>query len=317
MKVYRKLSEFKPQAKAIVTVGTFDGVHIGHQKLLSTINDLAKAEDGESVLLTFSPHPRLVLFPEDNDLKLLSTLDERIERLRKSGLDHLIVHPFTIDFSRITAIDYVSEILVNQLGVHKLVIGYDHHFGRNREGNLEYLKKVAPECGFEIVEIPAQEIDDVNVSSTKIRKALVEGKVSLANEYLGYEYGIDGTVVNGNKIGRTMGFPTANIKPLDKYKLVPGSGVYAVLFRIDDVWYKGMANIGTRPTVTNSPKSVIEVNVFNFDGDLYGKKVRVVFVSRLRNEVKFENMAELAKQMENDADNTEMALADRSMDFMD
>lgn len=317
MKVYRKLSEFKPQSKVIATVGTFDGVHIGHQKLLSTINNLARQEDGESVLLTFSPHPRLVLFPEDNDLKLLTTLDERIERLEKSGLDHLIIHPFTIDFSRITAIDYVSEILVNQLGVHKLIIGYDHHFGRNREGNLEYLKEIAPEFEFEIVEIPAQEIDDVNVSSTKIRKALIEGKVSLANEYLGYEYGIDGIVVHGNKKGRTMGFPTANIKPLDKYKLVPGSGVYAVIFRIDDVWYKGMANIGTRPTVTNSPKSVIEVNVLNFDGDLYGKKVRVVFVRRLRDEVKFENMTELAKQMENDADNTKVALADHSMDFMD
>ena len=317
MKVYRKLSDYKPHGKAIVTVGTFDGVHVGHQKLLSTINDLAKVENGESVLLTFSPHPRLVLFPEDNDLKLLTTLDERIERLEKSGLDHLIIHPFTIDFSRITALDYVSEILVNKIGVHKLVIGYDHHFGRNREGNLEYLKKAAPEFAFDIVEIPAQEIDEVNVSSTKIRKALIDGKVGLANEYLGYEYGIDGTVVKGNKIGRTMGFPTANIKPLDKYKLVPGSGVYAVLFRIDNIWYKGMANIGTRPTVTDSPKSVIEVNVLNFDGDLYDKKVRVVFVRRLRDEVKFENMAELAKQMENDADNTKVALADHSMDFMD
>ena len=317
MKVYRKLSEFKPQSKSIVTVGTFDGVHIGHQKLLSTINNIAQVENGESILLTFSPHPRLILFPEDNDLKLLTTLDERIERLQKTGLDHLIIHPFTKDFSRITASEYVSDILVKHLGVDKLVIGYDHHFGRNREGNLEYLKKVSSDFNFDVVEIPAQEIDAVNVSSTKIRKALLEGDVDRANEFLGYEYGIDGTVVKGNKIGRTMGFPTANIKPLDKYKLVPGSGVYAVLFRIDDVWYKGMANIGTRPTVTDSPKSVIEVNVLNFDGDLYDKKVRVVFVRRLRDEVKFENMASLTKQMENDADNTKVALAGHSMDFMD
>jgi len=317
LKVYKKLSDFKPPARAIVTVGTFDGVHIGHQKLLSTINSLAKAEGGQSVLLTFSPHPRLVLFPDNNELKLLTTLDERIERLRKSGLDHLIIHPFTIDFSRISAVEYISEILVKSLGVHKLVIGYDHHFGRNREGNLEYLKNNSLDYGFEVLEIPAQEIDDVNVSSTKIRKALVNGKVALANEFLGYEYGIDGTVVKGNMIGRTLGFPTANIQPADKYKLVPGIGVYAVMFRIADMWYKGMASIGTRPTVTDSPKSVIEVHVFNFEGDLYGKIVRVIFVQRLRDEVKFENTTDLAKQMENDAENTKAVLADHTMDFMD
>lgn len=317
MKVYRKLSEFTPHTKTIVTVGTFDGVHIGHQKLLSTINNLAKEEGGESVLLTFSPHPRLVLFPDDNGLKLLSTLDERIHRLRKSGLDHLIIHPFTLDFSRISAVDYVSEILVKSLGVHKLVIGYDHHFGRNREGNLEYLKNRAHEYGFEVLEIPAQEIDDVNVSSTKIRKALAQGIVDLANEYLGYEYGLDGTVVKGNMIGRKLGFPTANIKPIDQYKLVPGSGVYAVMFRNENVWFKGMANIGTRPTVTDSQESVIEVNVFNFEGELYDRIVRVIFVQRLRDEVKFESITALAKQMENDADNAKVALADYSVDFMD
>lgn len=317
LKVYRKLSEYKPNSKAIVTVGTFDGVHIGHQKLLATINEIAKNENGESVLLTFSPHPRLVLFPDDNDLKLLTTLDERIERLRKLGLDHLIIHPFSIDFSRITALDYVRNILVSHLGVRKLIIGYDHHFGRNREGNLEYLKKAAPEHNFEVVEIPAQEIEDVNISSTKIRNALEAGNVELANQYLGYEYGLDGTVISGNKLGREMGFPTANIKPLDKYKLIPGNGVYAVYFKIEDTWFKGMANIGTRPTVTDSKKRVIEVHVFNFEGDLYDKKVRVVFAKRLRDEVKFNNMADLVKQMENDADDTKVFLANRPMDFMD
>lgn len=317
MKVYRNLSEFKSPSKAIVTVGTFDGVHVGHQKLLSTINNIAREKGGESVLLTFSPHPRLVLFPEDNDLRLLSTLEERIHRLEKSGLDHLIIHPFSIAFSRITALEYVQKILIGRLGIHNLVIGYDHHFGRNREGNLDYLKKVAPEYNFDIVEIPAQEIDDVNVSSTKIRKALEAGRVELANEYLGYEYGVDGVVVDGQHIGRTMGYPTANVKPLDKHKLIPGNGVYAVMFSFDGKWYKGMANIGSRPTVTKSPKVVIEVHVFNFDGDLYDKKVRVLFVQRLRDEVKFENMAALVKQMKNDADDTTTALADHSMDFMD
>lgn len=317
MKVYRNLSDYKPRTKAIVTVGTFDGVHVGHQKLLSTINKIAEQEEGDSVLLTFSPHPRLVLFPDDNDLKLLTTLNERIERLRKSGLNHLIIHPFSVRFSRVTALDYVSEILVDQLGVHKLVIGYDHHFGRNREGNLEYLKSIAPEYDFEVIEIPAQEIQDVNVSSTKIRTALLEGNIERATKYLGYEYGIDGSVVHGEKLGRTMGFPTANIKPDDPYKLIPGNGVYAVMLRIDDVWHKGMANIGTRPTVTESVNVVIEVHLFNFDKDIYGKKIRVVFVKRLRDEVKFENLASLAQQMENDADDTQTALADRPLDFMD
>ena len=317
LKVYRNLSDYKARAKAIVTVGTFDGVHVGHQKLLSTINRIAEQEEGESVLLTFSPHPRLVLFPDDNDLKLLTTLNERIDRLRKSGLNHLIIHPFSIRFSRITALDYVSDILVKQLGVHKLVIGYDHHFGRNREGNLEYLKNIAPQYDFEVIEIPAQEIQDVNVSSTKIRNALLEGNIERATKYLGYEYGIDGSVVAGQKIGRTMGFPTANIKPDDVYKLIPGNGVYAVMLRIDEEWHKGMANIGTRPTVTESADIVIEVHVFNFDRDIYGKKIRVIFVKRLRDELKFENLASLAQQMENDADDTKSALADRSLDFMD
>lgn len=317
MKVYRNLSDYKPRAKAIVTVGTFDGVHIGHQKLLSTINKIAEQEEGESVLLTFSPHPRLVLFPDDNDLKLLTTLNERIERLRKSGLNHLIIHPFSVRFSRITALDYVNEILVNQLGVHKLVLGYDHHFGRNREGNLEYLKGIAPDYDFEVIEIPAQEIQDVNVSSTKIRNALLEGNIERATKYLGYEYGIDGSVVRGEKLGRTMGFPTANIKPDDPYKLIPGNGVYAVMLSIGDVWHKGMANIGTRPTVTESANVVIEVHVFNFDKDIYDKKTRVVFVKRLRDEVKFESLASLAQQMANDADDTKAALADLPPDFMD
>lgn len=317
MEVYRNLAEFNIKAKAIVTVGTFDGVHIGHQKLLSTINNIAEKEQGESVLLTFSPHPRLVLFPSDNDLKLLSTLDERIERLEKSGLKHLIIHPFSIAFSRITAQDYVQQILINQLKVHKLVIGYDHHFGRNREGDLSYLKKIAPQNNFEVIEIPAQEIQDVNVSSTKIRNALLEGKVETANKYLGYEYSIDGKVVEGQRLGRTMGFPTANIEPHDPNKLIPGNGVYAVLARVDGKWYKAMANIGTRPTVTNSNEIIIEVNIFNLDQDLYGKKLRIVFVKRLRDEVKFENLASLAKQMENDALDTEIVLANRELSHLE
>ena len=292
-----------------MTVGTFDGVHIGHQKLLSTINNLAREENGESVLLTFSPHPRLVLFPDDNDLKLLSTMDEKIALLEHAGLDHLIIHPFSVEFSRITAEDYIRKILVEQIAVHKLIIGYDHHFGRNREGNLEKLKREAPEYGFEVQEISAQEIDDVNISSTKIRKALNAGHVEIANEYLGYTYGLTGKVVKGNRIGRSIGFPTANISPLDRYKLVPGNGVYAVLIKVDGVIMQGMANIGTRPTVTDSKDTVIEVHIFNTDQNLYDKDVRVYFVRHLRDEVKFENLEELSKQMINDAVDTKTVLA--------
>ncbi len=299
-----------------MTAGTFDGVHIGHQKLLSTINNLAREEKGKSVLLTFAPHPRLVLFPDDNDLKLLSTLDEKIALLDHAGLDHLIIHPFSVEFSRITAEDYIRKILVEQIGVHRLVIGYDHHFGRNREGNLEKLKREAPIYGFEVQEIPAQEIDDVNVSSTKIRKALIDGRVEIANEYLGYTYGLTGKVIKGNKIGRTIGFPTANISPTDRYKLVPGNGVYAVLIKVDGVIMQGMANIGTRPTVTDSNETQIEVHIFNTDQDLYDKEIRVYFVRHLRDEVKFENLEELSKQMVNDALDTKNVLAAGNLDLL-
>jgi riboflavin kinase/FMN adenylyltransferase len=309
LKLYRSVSEFQPEKDTVVTVGTFDGVHIGHQKILNRINELARNSGAESVLLTFFPHPRLVLFPEDNELKLLSTLDERIERLEKSGIDHLIVHPFSVDFSRITALHYVRDILVKELGVSKLVIGYDHHFGRNREGNLDQLKELAPTYGFDVEEIPAQEIDDVNVSSTKIRRVLSEGDIDRANEYLGYAYPITGTVISGERIGRSMGFPTANVKPSEAYKLVPGKGVYSVIALIDGKAYKAMANLGSRPTVSNSDERVLEVHIFNFNGDLYGKEITVTFVHRIRDEIKFESLEKLKLQLEKDAQ-----VADRRLD---
>lgn len=301
MKLYRNVSEFEPLAGTIVTVGTFDGVHVGHQIIIDRINELAKQSGSESVLLTFFPHPRLVLFPDDNELKLLSTLDERIARLEKSGIDHLIVHPFSVEFSRITALQYVMDILVKELNVSKLVIGYDHHFGRNREGNLEQLKQMAPEYGFEVEEIPAQEIDDVNVSSTKIRRALLEGDISKANEYLGYHYSITGLVVEGDKLGRSIGFPTANVTPAESYKLIPGTGVYSVVVKMGSLLYRGMANLGNRPTVSDSDKRVLEVHIFDFEGDIYGKEITVTFVDRIRNEIKFEGLDELKAQLEEDA----------------
>lgn len=315
LKVYQNLSEYSPLSKAIVTVGTFDGVHIGHQKLLSTINELAIEEGGESVLLTFSPHPRLVLFPDDDSLRLLNDLNEKIKRLEKTGIQHLIIHPFTLDFSRTTALEYVRDMLVKGIGVHKLVIGYDHHFGKDRSGNLENLKVLAPKYQFEVTEISAQEIDDVNVSSTKIRNALLAGDISLANHYLGYHFMVTGKVISGQELGRSLGFPTANIELFSRNKLVPGNGVYACRILLNGVDFDGMVNIGVRPTVSDAAERHIEVNIFNLDQDIYGNTLQISFVSRLRDEMKFENLEALKSQLSKDAAHAKTILADPTISF--
>ncbi len=301
MKVYYNLSEYHASQNAVVTVGTFDGVHIGHQKILIRICAKAAESGLASVLLTFYPHPRLVLFPDDNDLRLLNTLAEKIELLSKTGIEHLVIHPFTTAFSRITVIEYVNEILIGRLHVQSLVIGYDHHFGRNREGNLTNLKSLGPEYGFEVEEISAQVIDQVNISSTKIRNALLSGNVVKATEWLGYEYGVSGKVVKGNALGRSIGYPTANIDVEDPVKLIPGNGVYAVKVYFGEQVYLGMANIGIRPTVSAElRKPSLEVHLFGFNGDLYGKELRVTFAARLRNEIKFDNLEFLKAQLDRD-----------------
>jgi riboflavin kinase/FMN adenylyltransferase len=313
LEVYRGLETYPAKGKAIVTVGTFDGVHIGHQKILSRISEIAQKESGNSVLLTFHPHPRLVLFPEDNDLKLLSTLEERIALLEAAGLDHLIVQPFSIDFSRMSAVEYVRDILVKSIGVYKLVIGYDHHFGRNREGNLARLTELAPTYGFGVEEISAQDIDEVNVSSTKIRNALEAGKIKTANQYLGYHYSLSGVVVKGEMIGRSIGFPTANVNCSDRFKLIPGHGVYLCKVLVRDQWHRAMVNIGSRPTLKESADLTIEAHLFNFTGDLYGQEVKVEFLDRLRDEVRFEGLDELKKQLEKDAEMANNLFSDKSL----
>jgi len=310
LKVYHNLDEFKPLKQAIATVGTFDGVHIGHQKLLKRIQELADKEGGETVLLTFHPHPRLVLFPDDNDLKLITTLEERIDRLSQTGLNHLIIHPFTTEFSRTTAIEYVRDILVEQIGVKKLVIGYDHHFGRNREGSLENLKDLAPTYGFNVEEIPAQEIKDVNVSSTKIRNALNEGDVKKANSFLGYHFQLSGTVVKGSEIGSSLGFPTANIEVDNPNKIIPAPGVYATQAFINGREYKSMTNLGFRPTVHENSQLTIEAHLFNFDKDIYGETITLRFIDRIREEVKFDNRESLKDQIAKDAGIVQKVLAD-------
>ena len=299
MKVYSSIEEFETIPFAVATTGTFDGVHIGHRTILNRLIEVAQKTGGESVLLTFNPHPRQVLQP-DVDLKMLNTIEEKIDLLEKAGLDHLIIHPFTKDFSRTSTLEYVRNILVQKIGVKRLVIGYDHHFGRNREGSFDHLKEFGPLYGFEVEEIPAMDIDAVAVSSTKVRKAIEVGDVERANEFLGYPYTLEGIVAKGDQLGRTIGFPTANLEVSNSSKLLPANGVFAVMVTIDNQLYKGMCNIGVRPTIEGT-SSRIEINLFDFDADLYGKPMRVQFLHRMRSEQKFANLNELKSQLSIDS----------------
>lgn len=299
MNVYRHINEFSSKKNVVITTGTFDGVHLGHKKIIEQVVSAAKKISGESVILTFFPHPRMVLYPESNDLKLLNTIDERIELLKDSGIDHLIIHPFSMEFSRITSLDFVRDILVNKLNTKRLVIGYDHHFGKNREGSFQHLKEYGPLYGFEVEEIPAQEIQQINISSTKVRNSLLIGEIKSANQFLGYPYFINGTVVEGDKIGRELGFPTANIKVDEAYKLIPGNGVYAVKVNIEQQSFSGMLNVGNRPTL-NGEEETIEVNIFNFNEQIYNKPIRIEFFEKIRNEIKFNELSELQQQLNND-----------------
>jgi riboflavin kinase/FMN adenylyltransferase len=308
MKVYKHLSEFKPIKNAVVTTGTFDGVHIGHQKIIHRVKEIAHQIAGESVIITFHPHPRLVLFPEDNHLKMLNTLPEKIQLLAASGIDHLIIIPFTKEFSRLSSVDFIQQILVDQIGTKKLVIGYDHHFGKNREGSFEHLKHYGPSYGFEVEEIPKQDINDVGVSSTKIRTALAQHHIEIANQYLGYPYAMEGIVVKGDQIGRSIGFPTANIQIQESHKLIPADGIYAVHIQWQSQTYKGMLYIGDRPTVQGS-KKVIEVNIFDFDKEIYDEQIQVKLIQYIRGDQKFESLDALKLSIQQDEINCRKALS--------
>jgi riboflavin kinase/FMN adenylyltransferase len=292
VKVYRDISSFENKGNAVVTTGTFDGVHIGHKRIIARLKEVAQQINGESVIITFFPHPRLVLFPEDNDLKLINTLEEKIELLEKAGIDHLIIIPFTKEFSRLSSLEFIQQILVDKIGTKKLVIGYDHHFGKNREGTFEHLKHYAPEYGFEVEEIPEQDINDVAVSSTKIRNAILEGDFRIANSYLGHAFTLRGTVTRGDQIGRTIGYPTANINVPETYKLIPGEGIYAVALNVNNHPYKGMLYIGNRPTV-NGLNKVIEVNIFDFNADIYDETIEITFHQYIRGDKKLNGLEEL------------------------
>lgn len=289
--------------KPVLTIGTFDGVHIGHQKIIDHLNKEAELIGGESVLLTFDPHPRMVLNPDSHGLKLLQTLDEKIGKLERMGLRNLIVYPFDIEFSRLSAIDFVQEILYAKLNVRKLVIGYDHQFGNKREGNIDFLKNVSNEFNFEVIEIPAWEIDEVNVSSTRIRNALLSGDVALAAKLMGESFSIQAVVSKGNQLGRRIGYPTANLSAIDPCKIIPANGVYAVRCWIEQKEYMGMMNIGNRPTVSKEHTIQLEVHLFDFDADIYGVTMQVEFITRIRDEQKFPSLDDLVKQLKSDEQN--------------
>jgi riboflavin kinase/FMN adenylyltransferase len=324
LKIYNQLSEFKKLENAVVTIGTFDGIHFGHQKIIKRLCELARSSGGESVLLTFFPHPRMIIDPENQELKMINTVDEKAQILASLGVDHLIITPFTRDFSNLGAEEYIKKILVDAIGTKKIIIGYDHRFGKDRLGSIQTLVENADKFGYSVEEIPEQDINDVAVSSTKIRKALLDGDVALANDYLGYAFSIYGPVIKGDKIGRTIGFPTANIFIPETYKLIPSDGIYAVTVvlepevgtaKLEDVepnskssfltsdigqqTYKGMAYIGQRPTINGMTRN-IEVNIFDFNREIYGQNIKMNFLAFLRHDVKFTGLEALTKQLQQD-----------------
>ena len=295
MKIYKGVESFQRLSKAVVTTGTFDGVHLGHAKMLNKLVEIGQENQSESVLMTFFPHPRIVLFP-DHDLKLINDIDENIELFKKYNIDHLIIQNFDKEFSRITSLDYIRDILIKKIGLKNLVIGFNHHFGRNREGSLENLSEYADIYDFDIHQVDSYSIDKKSISSTKIRNAINLGDVQLANNYLGYSFTFSGIVSKGKGRGKVMGFPTANIILENKNKIIPKFGVYAVNILYNKIRYKGMLNIGMNPTFNNQEPS-IEVHIFDFNKEIYGSKLSIELIDRIRNEKKFNNPDELKNQL--------------------
>jgi riboflavin kinase / FMN adenylyltransferase len=299
MKIYHSIEDFTRLSYGIVTSGTFDGVHLGHQKILQRLIEIAKHNNGESVVITFWPHPRMVLNHSNTPIKILNTFEEKAELLREQGIDHLLRLPFTKEFSQLSSQDFIKKILVDTIGTKKLVIGYDHRFGKNREGSFEQLKLNGPNYGFEVEEIPEQDIDHITVSSSKIRKALETGELETATHFLGRTYSLRGRIIKGDKLGRVLGFPTANINLDTQDKLVPLEGIYAVRVKHEKQIYGGMLYIGTRPTVDGTRRT-IEVNIFDFNKEIYGETLEVFFIKLLRNDSKFNDLETLKQQLHKD-----------------
>jgi len=298
LKLFHSINDFQSTKKTILTLGTFDGVHIGHKKILERITQNTENGKYESLVLTFFPHPRMVL-QEKSEIRLLNTINEKTKLLEASGIENLVVHPFNESFSRLTAEEFVDTILVDKFQIQKIIIGHDHRFGRNRTANIDDLIAFGIEYGFEVEQISAQEIQDVSVSSTKIRKALNEGDMELANKYLDYDYFLNGTIVKGKQLGRTIGFPTANIHIEEDYKLIPKIGVYVVKAIVNQEIVFGMMNIGFNPTV-NGDKQTIEVHLFDFDKDIYDQNIEVSLLHYIREEQKFSSVDALKEQLNQD-----------------
>jgi riboflavin kinase/FMN adenylyltransferase len=309
MHVFHRVADFRRLDHAVVTSGTFDGVHLGHQKILDRLREVARSTGGESVVITYWPHPRTVVSSDSSDLKLLSTLDEKIELLDRSGIDHLLIIPFTRDFSLLSSDEFIRQILLDAIGTRTLVIGYDHRFGKNREGGFEYLQAHAGEYGLEVEEIPRQDLEHVAVSSSKIRTSLLAGDVHHAADLLGRNYTLTGTVVKGRQLGRQLGYPTANLEVPEAYKLIPADGVYAVHVRWHDQTFGGMLSIGTNPTVDGTHRTV-EVNLFEFDREIYGEKLTLEFVAWLRGQEKYDSLDALVAQIGQDKLNSLRVLTD-------
>lgn len=300
MKRYTDAKTYERLRPSVVTIGTFDGVHIGHKKIIERLLESANRDGLESIILTFFPHPRMVL-QQDSGIKLINTIEERIQILEKTGLDSLVIHPFTQEFSRLTAGEYVQQMLIDCLDIRHVIIGYDHRFGRNRNSNITDLASYGIQNDFTVEEISKQDIDDVAISSTKIREALLQGDVAKANTYLGYQFMLTGKVIKGKELGRKLNYPTANLHIAEDYKLVPKNGVYIVKSHIDGKTYFGMMNIGTNPTVNGTTQS-IETHFFDADFNLYDKKIQIRMLKRIRDEKKFESIAELQDAMQQDED---------------
>lgn len=300
MKVYRSLDDFSVN-KPVVTIGTFDGVHLGHQKVIDSLRSIAAEMGGETVLFTFYPHPRLVVNPNDDSLRLLTSLNEKIKKLEAVGVDHLVVFPFTPSFARLSYEEFVRSVLVGQMHVHTLVVGHDHRFGHNREGGYERIKALADSLYFSVLRIEALSVENIDVSSTKIRDSLLNGAIAEANHFLGAPYTLSGTVSAGKQLGRTIGYPTANVLVDDSHKLIPATGVYAARVLVMGACYNAMLNIGFRPTISQQADSrTIEVHLFDFSGDLYQLAIEVQMLERIRNEQKFDSLEHLKQQLRTD-----------------
>jgi riboflavin kinase/FMN adenylyltransferase len=299
MKIYHHINDFQRLNNAIVTIGTFDGVHQGHRQIIARLKELARQTSGETVILTFFPHPRMIIHPEDQDLKLITTIHERAALLEQLGVDHLIITPFSRDFSNQTAEAYIRDILVNKIGTRQIIIGYDHRFGKDRQGGLSDLQQAAPVYGFEVIEIPKQDIDHVAVSSTRIREALLKADIEQANAFLGYPFFITGKVIRGNQIGRQIGYPTANLLVEENYKLIPADGIFAATVQLNNESFQGMAYIGHRPTINGMTRN-IEVNIFDFNRDIYNQTLQMNFIHFVRHDVKFSSLEGLKDQLAQD-----------------